>query len=252
MIDKDFTSKLAAGMRRGQKRIIYPEALDGSDDSILVLDTRSSDEYATSHIPGAVSIPDEEVRQRIHELPRDKRIAIVCQIGVKANNIQRLLELQGYEAYTVMGGYTAWMMAMDRLPVPGKSNNTATAKAATPETTDRRARQERRTESERRSFAGTGPDGTERRSGNERRLYTERRHPWAGVELDVRGLCCPGPILKVRERINQLGTGQLLRVHASDPAFSDDLKSWAQRSNVRIVYMTTTPNVITAVCEKRR
>jgi len=243
---------MAAGMRRGQKRIMYPELLDGSDDGILVLDTRSADEYATGHIPGAVNIPDEEVRQRIHELPRDKRIAIVCQIGIKANNIQRLLELQGYEAYTVMGGYTAWMMAMDRLPVPGKSNIGAATKIATPETTDRRARRERRAESERRVYAGTGPGGIERRTGTERRLYTERRHPWAGVELDVRGLCCPGPILKVRERISELGTGQLLRVHASDPAFTDDLQSWAQRTGVRIVYMSATPNQITAICEKRR
>lgn len=244
---------MAAGMRRGQKRIMYPEQLDGTDDGILVLDTRSTDEYATSHIPGAVNIPDEEVRTRTQELPRDKRIAIVCQIGIKANNVQRLLELQGYEAYTVMGGYIAWMMAMDRLPVPSKSNGNATANAmtATPEITDRRARTERRTTSERRMDAGAGPSEVERRSGIERRLCSERRHPWTGVELDVRGLACPGPILKIRERIGEMSAGQLLRIQA-EPAFSADLQDWARRTGVRIVYLRATPNQITAICEKRR
>jgi len=230
---------MAAGMRRGQKRIMYPEELTDTDDRVLVLDTRSADEYAVSHIPGSVNIPDEEVRRRVLELPRDKRIAIVCQIGIKANNIQRFLELQNYEAFTVMGGYTAWMMAMDRLPLPTRPNVHAAENRENP-TPDRRALIERRLR------IGTAP------AGAERRFRLGRRLPWNGVDLDVRGLCCPGPILKLRERIGELRPGQLVRVYASDPAFPADLETWAKRTGVRVVHVMTTANESMAICEKRR
>jgi len=242
---------MAAGVRRGQKRVLYPEELNGGRDDLVVLDTRSADEFAVSHIPGAVNIPDEEVRKRVQELPRDKHIAIVCQIGIKANNVQRFLELQGYEASTVMGGYTAWMMAMDRLPVPTRKNGAthSTTETAMP---DRRARSDRRAQIERRTSVGSGPNGVERRTGSERRRLVARRQPWAGAELDVRGLCCPGPILKLREQMAGLNAGQLLRVQASDPAFPTDLEVWAKRTGVRVVYVASAPNHSVAICEKNR
>jgi NADPH-dependent 2,4-dienoyl-CoA reductase/sulfur reductase-like enzyme/rhodanese-related sulfurtransferase len=242
---------MAAGVRRGQKRVLYPEELDGRHDDLVVLDTRSADEYAASCIPGSVNIPDEEVRKRVAELPRDKRIAIVCQIGIKANNVQRFLELQGYEAYTVMGGYTAWMMAMDRLPAPTRADGTPAVDTAG-QAPDRRARTDRRERTERRMNVGAAPNQLERRAGVDRRQLVVRRQPWDGAELDVRGLCCPGPILKVREQMTGLSAGQLLRVQASDPAFAADLESWAKRTGVRVVYVASAPNHSVAICEKRR
>jgi rhodanese-related sulfurtransferase/TusA-related sulfurtransferase len=227
---------MAAGVRRGQKHTMYPEELDGRHDNLFVLDTRSPEEFEASCIPGSVNIPDEQVRACVAELPRDRRIAIVCQIGVKANNVQRFLELQGYDAYTVMGGYTAWMMAMDRLPVPRKANRAAAGSFAG----DRRAAR-----GERRQRAGASPTGAERRA------RPDRRGPWRGAELDARGLTCPGPILKLRERMNQLGPGEFLLVRASDPAFPADLEAWAPRGGAQIVHLYTSPNESTAICRKR-
>ena len=37
-------------------------------------------------------------------------------------------------------------------------------------------------------------------------------------ELDARGLLCPLPVLKARKRLQALGSGEVLRVLADDPA----------------------------------
>ncbi len=38
------------------------------------------------------------------------------------------------------------------------------------------------------------------------------------AELDALGLLCPLPVLKARKRLEALQSGQVLRVHADDPA----------------------------------
>lgn len=232
---------MAAGMRRGQKNIMYPEEVNGADPDQFVLDTRPADEFEANSIPGSVNIPDEQVRARVHEIPLDRRIAVVCAIGLKANNIQRFLELRGYRAYTVMGGYIAWMMAHDRLPVlkkpkPGPSGLDAC---------ELRMRTDRRDSTERRRIEGTGP------AGMERRMTPDRRQSWHGADVDTRGSICPGPLLKVKERLAALNAGGQLRVLASDPSFAADFLVWARRTGTRILSVYVSPNLSTVICEKR-
>ena len=53
------------------------ERLDAGD-SLLVVDARSSDEYAAAHIPGAISVPLSDLEARMDELPRDQEIVFYC------------------------------------------------------------------------------------------------------------------------------------------------------------------------------
>ncbi len=53
------------------------EKLDAGAD-IVIVDVRSEEEFAESHIPGAISIPWEEIEDRYPELPRDKEIITYC------------------------------------------------------------------------------------------------------------------------------------------------------------------------------
>ena len=48
--------------------------------------------------------------------------------------------------------------------------------------------------------------------------------------LDCRGQFCPAPVLRVREEIDQLQSGQVLQVLASDPASREDISRWAKRT----------------------
>jgi rhodanese-related sulfurtransferase len=53
------------------------EKLD-TDADVVIVDVRSKEEFAAGHIPGAVSIPWEEIDNRYRELPRDKEIITYC------------------------------------------------------------------------------------------------------------------------------------------------------------------------------
>jgi tRNA 2-thiouridine synthesizing protein A len=48
--------------------------------------------------------------------------------------------------------------------------------------------------------------------------------------LDCVGLFCPVPILKARDTLRQMTIGQVLEMHADDPAAAADMKSWAART----------------------
>jgi TusA-related sulfurtransferase len=48
--------------------------------------------------------------------------------------------------------------------------------------------------------------------------------------LDCRNQFCPAPVLRARAEIDQLDSGQVLQVTASDPASREDISRWAKRT----------------------
>ncbi len=48
-------------------------------DELVVLDVRPAEEHAAGHLPGAVSIPLAELRERLRELPGDREIVAYCR-----------------------------------------------------------------------------------------------------------------------------------------------------------------------------
>ena len=239
---------MAAGMLRKGKQVLYAEDLAGADD-VFVLDVRTAEEFQQNAIPGAVNIPDEELRGRLTELPKDKRVAVCCQIGSKANAVQRLLSLQGYDAYTLMGGYLAWMMVNNCLPTE-KSLSRVTGKTTSLLISDdRRVSGERRANIEQRLDSARADD-PDRRADQSRRVSPDRRETWRGFELDVRGLSCPGPIVKVRDRMKTLEQGEQIRIHASDPAFPRDLSAWCDKTGHLVIHIYRSPTQSSVLCEK--
>ena len=57
----------------------------------------------------------------------------------------------------------------------------------------------------------------------------------AKVELDCKGLNCPMPIVRISQAMKKMGTGDVLRVEATDPAFRPDLDAWLRRMGHRLV-----------------
>ena len=76
----------------------------------VLLDVRPSEEYAAGHIPGAVSLPYEELGRRLNELPRDKEIITYCRGPYCAAAIEavRMLRLQGFRASRMEEGVIEW------------------------------------------------------------------------------------------------------------------------------------------------
>ncbi|TCT20018.1 TusA-related sulfurtransferase [Melghiribacillus thermohalophilus] len=48
--------------------------------------------------------------------------------------------------------------------------------------------------------------------------------------LDVKGLSCPMPIVKTKKAIDELDSGDILEVHATDPGSKNDLTAWTESS----------------------
>ncbi len=54
-------------------------------------------------------------------------------------------------------------------------------------------------------------------------------------ELDARGLSCPLPILKTKKTLNELNSGQVLKVIATDPGSVKDMQAFANQTGNALV-----------------
>ena len=68
-------------------------------------------------------------------------------------------------------------------------------------------------------------------SFNQTRYKSEDlKEPSEIIHLDACGLQCPGPILKVKEKIDKMSIGQKMEIEASDFGFGADLAAWCQNT----------------------
>jgi len=79
----------------------------------VVLDVRPRHEYDSGHIPGAVSVPLEELEQRLAELPADVDVVAYCRGAycVLAYDAVRLLTRHGRSARRLREGMLEWRLA---------------------------------------------------------------------------------------------------------------------------------------------
>ncbi len=80
---------------------------------VVVLDVRPTEEYLTAHLPFARSIPLEELRQRLAELPKDRSIVAYCRgpYCLMAKDAVELLKKEGYAATHLRDGVAEWAYA---------------------------------------------------------------------------------------------------------------------------------------------
>ncbi len=80
---------------------------------VTVVDVRPAAEYAAGHIPGAISIPIEELAQRLAELPPEIEVAAYCRgpYCVFAHEAVRVLRAAGRGARRLADGMPEWRLA---------------------------------------------------------------------------------------------------------------------------------------------
>ncbi|WP_082970293.1 molybdopterin-dependent oxidoreductase [Mycobacterium sp. E2989] len=81
------------------------------DAGALLLDVREPEEWCTEHAPAAMLLPVARVRTREDELPRDRRIVVVCRSGGRSAAVTALLRRSGFDAVNLAGGMCAWAAA---------------------------------------------------------------------------------------------------------------------------------------------
>ena len=65
-------------------------------------------------VDGATSLPLSVLRGRLQELPKDKKIYVYCQSGLRSYLATRQLLLSGREAVNLSGGYKSWQLQYSR------------------------------------------------------------------------------------------------------------------------------------------
>jgi hydroxyacylglutathione hydrolase len=75
----------------------------------VVLDVRTPREWQTKHLAGSRHIPLNHLRERLHEVPRNRRLVVHCQSGYRSAIAAGLLEQHGVTPLAdLVGGFAAW------------------------------------------------------------------------------------------------------------------------------------------------
>lgn len=82
-------------------------------DDVVVLDVRPPEEYAAGHLDGAISIPLDELADRLDEIPADTDVVAYCRgrYCILSHQAVRLLGDHGRRAHLATDGIAEWLAA---------------------------------------------------------------------------------------------------------------------------------------------
>ncbi len=210
---------VAENVIRGMVKTIQWDDIDTLDkEKTILIDVRMADEFALGSIDGAINISVEDIRARLSDIPKDKTIIVFCGIGQRAYLAARILMQKGFaQVYNLSGGYITYSHAT------GKQSN-----------------------------EDIFPGGT---IGKDDHIY--QTPPPAGIdsgesviEIDVCGLQCPGPILRLKKEFDRLSDGKIIRITCTDTGFLKDAPAWCKMTGNQLISAEETEGKITAIIRK--
>ncbi|SEF51798.1 NADPH-dependent 2,4-dienoyl-CoA reductase, sulfur reductase [Caloramator fervidus] len=201
----------AANILKGDMKIIHWDEIDNLDrNEYFIVDVRTDLEYEAGHIEGALNIPVDELRNRINEIPRDKKIIVYCKVGLRGYVAYRILVQNGFDVYNLSGGYDIYQASKKRYGEGIKLNDEMT------------------------------------------KIESKDVDAINTIKINACGLQCPGPIMKVKNEIEKIKEGEILEVHVTDPAFSNDIKAWCERTGNSLIKIDKTKDSYVAFIQKGR
>ena len=110
---------VASNIISGAMPIITWRELVQQKNEVMLIDTRTPEEFSFGSIPGAINIPLDDLRDRMSEVPTSKPIVLFCAVGLRGYLAQRILMGNGYRnVRNLSGGYKLYSAAV--APVPDK------------------------------------------------------------------------------------------------------------------------------------
>jgi hydroxyacylglutathione hydrolase len=81
-------------------------------NGLVLLDVRNGSEWDEGHIAGARHLPLPQLLDRLHEIPPDANLLVMCQSGARSAIAASVLKARGRERVThLVGGFSAWAAA---------------------------------------------------------------------------------------------------------------------------------------------
>jgi len=244
---------IAANVLRGDVDIAHADQLEGC----CLLDVRTPDESEAGAIPGSKLIPVDALRSRLGEIPRDKPIAAYCAVGLRGYLAARILSRHGFQVRNLSGGFKTWC-AYHPTETDGVCARQDVASCEGPTV---------RAEAPARASAEGGSCGASLETGScddgaagagsaatVRPLPEVIQSPAdAAVAqvLDVRTQQCPGPILAMRQSLERLQPGQVLKVLATDAGFVNDAPGWCRQTGHELLEVRPVNGHYAALIRKR-
>lgn len=182
-----------------------PEQLNQSGrEDFINLDIGEEIERMAFELPNSIHIPLGKLRQHLGGLDQEKMIIVYCAIGVRSYNAARILMNHGFKNVKIFPGGTSFYKSLyhDR-DLGGTAEEI---------------------------ISNTG-GGTNPMNHNTDSIKQDINLDKivAKQTLDCTGLQCPGPIMKVFQRIKDMEDGEILQVSATDMGFARDVEAWCKR-----------------------
>lgn len=98
---------VAENIKNGVVKQFYYEDISSlrEREDVILLDTRTPFEYIRGRADGFINIPLDDLRERVGELDKSKKIYVMCQSGLRSYLATRILMQNGFDAYNFAGGF---------------------------------------------------------------------------------------------------------------------------------------------------
>lgn len=188
------------------------ELLEEKTENIQIVDVRETEEHDLGRIAGSIHIPLGELRERLDQLDPGQEIITYCSVGLRSYLASKILTNRGFKKVrNLNGGYRTYQALKNEQE--NKVEETLT------------------------------PDSVKRTAESE-------THPCATIKLDLCGLQCPGPVMKVYQKMEELPEGSILEICATDPGFATDIAAWCRRTGNQLLDRGHDGRGFTAVIRK--
>ncbi|WP_066396607.1 CoA-disulfide reductase [Neobacillus mesonae] len=162
----------------------------------LLIDVREPMERELGFIEGSTNIPLNDLRKRLEELPKDQTIYVSCQVGLRGYLASRILKNNGYHVKNVDGGWKTYSSVFGS----NVNKNVETSTNDLGETT-----------------------------------VNDVKKIKVDSVIDVSGLTCPIPIIKLKKGLEALKSGQVLELLVTDKGALNDLPAWSKNAGHTIL-----------------
>lgn len=98
-------------------REVYEKVIVSGDQGYVIVDVRADEHYAYAHIPGAIHISYADIwrENKLQNLPRDKKLVVVCYSGHTASQTAAYWGMLGFDAIAMQNGMAGWTKDKDAI-----------------------------------------------------------------------------------------------------------------------------------------